>query len=514
MNEIILEMKGIEKAFPGVKALDRAQLIVRKGTVHALMGENGAGKSTLMKCLYGIYHHDAGTISIDGREVRFRNSKEAMDSGVAMIHQELQPIPMMTVGENIFLGQYPLKKSGLIDHARMYRETESFLQQVGLHINPKILLNDLTVSQMQSVEIAKAISHHARIVIMDEPSSSLTNAEVQKLFEIISRLKEQGIAIIYISHKIAEIKAISDEVTIMRDGKYIGTWPASELSTEDIIHHMVGREMNQQFPDSRSNPQEDVELEIVNFCSPNHLSFQNCNFTLHKGEILGVGGLVGAQRTELMEAICGIRSCVPGAILKRKGQTIKIRRPKDAIAKGIALVTEDRRKSGIFAVLPVNDNVAIASLDQYIRYGALLNHKAIASVVDKSIDAFSIKTPSHKARLENLSGGNQQKVILARWLANDPDILILDEPTRGIDVGAKYEIYEIIYDLVAQGKSIILITSEMSELLNLSDRIMVMCEGRISGFLNKEEATQEKVMDLATRFIDKSKIVTEEEVHA
>lgn len=514
MNEIILEMKGIEKTFPGVKALDHAQLIVKKGTVHALMGENGAGKSTLMKCLFGIYHRDAGQIIIDGKEVSFKSSKEAMDCGVAMIHQELQPIPMMTVGENIFLGKYPLKSSGLVDHARMYKETEGYLQQVGLNINPKVLLNDLTVSQMQSVEIAKAISHHARIVIMDEPSSSLTNTEVQKLFDIIHRLKEQGIAIIYISHKIAEIKTISDEVTIMRDGKYIGTWPADDLTTEDIIHHMVGREMNQQFPDSQSKPEEEVELEIENFSSPNPLSFQNCNFCLHKGEILGVGGLVGAQRTELMEAICGIRSCRPGAVIRLRGKEITVRRPKDAIAKGIALVTEDRRKSGIFAVLPVNDNVAIASLDQYVRKNRLLNHKAIAEVVEKSIAALRIKTPSHKTRLESLSGGNQQKVILARWLANNPDILILDEPTRGIDVGAKYEIYEIIYNLVAQGKSIILITSEMSELLNLSDRIMVMCEGRISGFLDQEEALQETVMELATRFIDKSKIVTEEEVHA
>ncbi|MGB4609753.1 MAG: sugar ABC transporter ATP-binding protein [Saccharofermentanales bacterium] len=503
MSEYILEMIDINKSFPGVKALDNAQLKVRPGTVHALMGENGAGKSTLMKCLYGMYFADSGQIILDGDTVNFKDSKEALDHGVAMIHQELQPIRMMTVGENIFLGNYPLTKLGLVDHDKMYKETVTYLEDVGLAVDPKTLLNDLTVSQMQSVEIAKAISHNAKVVIMDEPTSSLTETEVAKLFDIINDLRSQNIAIIYISHKMKEILEISDEVTILRDGQYVGTWAASELDTDKIIKYMVGRELVSMFPPRTSMAQDETILEISDFSSPAALSFKNCSFSLKKGEILGVGGLVGAQRTELMEAIYGIRLHQPGGCIKKDNVEITINRPQDAIKNGIALVTEDRRDSGIFAVLSVSDNVAIASVDQY-RHGPLLNLKEIDEIVEKSIEKLSIKTPTHKTPIGSLSGGNQQKAILARWLANAPDILILDEPTRGIDVGAKYEIYEIIGRLVEEGKSVIMITSEMAELLGLSDRIMVMCEGKIAGFLDAEEASQEKVMALATKFMVKN----------
>lgn len=499
MSEYILEMKDIDKNFPGVKALDSVSFNLRPGTVHALMGENGAGKSTLMKCLYGIYQKDGGTIIFDGKEINFKDAKESIDSGISMIHQELQPVEMMTIGENIFLGNYPLTKLKTVDHKTMYSKTAELLKEVGLEANPKTLLMNLTVSQMQSVEIAKAISQNAKIVIMDEPTSSLTESEVEKLFQIIDELKKRNIGIIYISHKMDEILRISDDISIMRDGKNVGTWPASEMTNSSIIKHMVGRELVSMFPDKTSHPEDKVVLRAENITSTNPLSFKECFFELKKGEILGVGGLVGAQRTELMEAIYGLRSISQG-LLYIHGEEVVIKKPSDAIRNGLALVTEDRRANGIFGVLPVSDNIIISSLAEYLTNG-LINYNKVNTVVDESIDMLNIKTASSKTKIENLSGGNQQKVILARWLAENPDILILDEPTRGIDVGAKYEIYQIIDELAASGKSIIMITSEMSELLGISDRIMVMCDGRISGFLNRDEATQENVMTLATKFM-------------
>lgn len=509
MNEIILEMKQINKAFPGVQALDNVQLTLKKGTVHALMGENGAGKSTLMKCLYGIYYKDSGEIILDGQEVNFLNSKAAIDAGISMIHQELQPIPMMTVAENIFLGKYP-KKGLFVDHDKMNAESKRFLDIVGLNIPADTLLTNLTISQQQSVEIAKAISHDVKIVIMDEPTSSLTSNEVDKLFDIIRTLTSQGIAIIYISHKMDEILEISDEVTIMRDGKYVATHQAKDLTKAQIIRDMVGRELVNQFPDHVDESTDEVLLDVQNFTSPNPLSFKNCSFQLKKGEILGVAGLVGAQRSELMEAIFGLRDTEAGAEVFINGKEVSIKSPKDAIDNKIALVTEDRRHSGIFGVLSIADNMTIASIADYKGTAGLLDEGAMKKVVDHGIESLRVKTPSAKTRIENLSGGNQQKVILSRWLATSPDILILDEPTRGIDVGAKYEIYEIIDALSREGKSIIMISSEMSEIIGMSDRIMVMCEGRISGYVSPEEATQEKIMELATAFMKTSQEVIEE----
>lgn len=500
MSNYILEMTNITKTFPGVKALDNVTFKLRPGTVHALMGENGAGKSTLMKCLFGIYHRDGGKIVFDGKEVEFKDSKEAIDAGVSMIHQELQPIRMMSIAENVFLGNYPLGKFNLVDHAKMNADTKELLDEVGLHIDPKTLLNELTVSQMQSVEIAKAISHKAKVVIMDEPTSSLTSSEVEKLFEIIDSLKKKNIGIIYISHKMDEILRISDDISIMRDGQYVGTWPASEMTTAKIIQNMVGRELTSLFPPKTNVVSDEVILKVDNLTSPNPLSFKNASFDLHKGEILGIGGLVGAQRTELMEALYGLRVLQEGQISVH-GRPVTIKKPADAIANKIALVTEDRRYNGIFGVLSITDNASIAALKQYVGGFGLLNEQKMNEVVDSNVSRLRVKTPSNKTQIGSLSGGNQQKVILARWLANNPDILILDEPTRGIDVGAKYEIYQIINDLAAEGKAIIMITSEMSELLGVSDRVMVMCEGRVAGFLNKEEATQESVMTLATKFM-------------
>ncbi|MGT2866103.1 sugar ABC transporter ATP-binding protein [Streptococcus fryi] len=500
MSDYILEMKQITKTFPGVKALDKVDFKLRPGTVHALMGENGAGKSTLMKCLFGIYHRDGGQIIFDGKEVDFKDSKEAIDAGISMIHQELQPIRMMSISENVFLGNYPMGKFNLIDHAKMNEDTKVLLDEVGLHIDPRTLLDKLTVSQMQSVEIAKAISHHAKVVIMDEPTSSLTTSEVEKLFEIIAQLKKKNIGIIYISHKMDEILRISDDISIMRDGQYVGTWPASEMTTAKIIQAMVGRELTSLFPPKTNVVSDEVVLRVENMTSPSPLSFKEASFDLHKGEILGIGGLVGAQRTELMEALYGMRTLEQGKIILN-GKEVKIKTPSAAIQNKIALVTEDRRYNGIFGVLSITDNASVAALKQYVGGFGLLDDRKMNNVVNQNVSRLRVKTPSNKTHIESLSGGNQQKVILARWLANNPDILILDEPTRGIDVGAKYEIYQIINDLAAEGKSIIMITSEMSELLGVSDRVMVMCEGRVSGFLNKEEATQEAVMTLATKFM-------------
>ena len=499
-KNIILQMTDIDKVFPRVKALDKAQLTLKEGSVHALMGENGAGKSTLMKCLYGIYYRDGGTITLNGEEVSFSNSKEALDHGIAMIHQELQPIPDMTVAENIFLGDYPMK--GLfVDHAKMEEETRKYLDIIRLDVSPSTKLKNLTISQQQSVEIAKAISHKAKVLIMDEPTSSLTQAEVANLFNVIDALRAEGMGIIYISHKMDEILKISDEITIMRDGQYVGTYDSQKITIGQIIKNMVGRELTNQFPDKDFEPGTQSTLQIRNFSSPNKLSFQDCSFDIKEGEILGVAGLVGAQRSELMEAIFGLRSHQPGGKIIHRGKEIEIKNPNDAIRNGFALVTEDRRNSGIFGVLSIRDNIIAASLRNYRNKTGLLNQQQITEVVDNGIRSLNTKTPSEMTAIENLSGGNQQKVILARWLATNPDIFILDEPTRGIDVGAKYEIYEIINRLAKQGKSVILISSEMIEILGLSDRIMVMCEGKISGFLSKEEATQEKVMDLATKFM-------------
>ena len=502
MQEYVLEMKGVCKSFPGVKALDQVELHLRPGTVHALMGENGAGKSTLMKCLFGVYKMDEGKIIYNGEHVKIDNPFDALQKGIAMVHQELQPIPERPIAENIYCGRYPEKKIlGLIrtvNHKKMYEQTEALLKGLGLHYDPKAKLGSLSVSQMQLVEIAKAVSANAKIVIMDEPTSSLTQNEVETLFSIINRLKESGCSIIYISHKMDEILRISDEVTIMRDGKYIGTWASKELTTDLIITRMVGRELTNLYP-KRENLPGDVILRVEDFTSIHPKSFRNVSFELRKGEILGVSGLVGAQRTELMEGIFGLRASERGTITYL-GKKLRINRPKTAIENGIALLTEDRRGSGIFGVLSVSDNVSIASLQQYLLFHLMLNDKKIASLVQDNVKKLSIKTPSIKTQIQSLSGGNQQKVIISRWLANDPDVLIMDEPTRGIDVGAKYEIYCIIAELAKQGKSIIMISSEMPELIGMADRIMVMCDGRVTGFVDEKDMNQETIMELATRF--------------
>ncbi len=502
MSEYKLQLKGVSKSFPGVKALDNVQLSLRPGTVHALMGENGAGKSTLMKCLFGIYKMDAGEIYLDGQKIVINNPDDAMRYGIAMVHQELQPVPARTVAENLYLGRFPTKKFGplqVIDHKKMYEDTAHWLKEVKMDFDPKALLGDLSIGQMQSVEIAKAVSHNAKVVIFDEPTSSLSDNEVEALFRIMNDLRAKGVAMVYISHKMDEIKRIADDITIMRDGTYVGTWSAAEMTTDDIITKMVGRELTNVYPERKNKPGE-VIMEVKKLSSIHEKSFQDVSFTLRKGEILGFGGLVGAQRTELLEGVFGMRGIKSGEIYI-KGKKVTIKHPADAMKAGIGLITEDRRGNGIFGCLSIKDNVGVSIYNKHLKAGFVLDHKAINGIVDDSIKKLHIKTPNMQEHIANLSGGNQQKVIVARWLANDPDILIMDEPTRGIDVGAKHEIYEIMNDLAAEGKAIIMISSEMAELLGMSDRVYVMCNGKMRGEITeRQEMTQEHVMSYATKF--------------
>ena len=502
MSEYRLVMKGVVKTFPGVKALDHAQLELRPGKVMALMGENGAGKSTLMKCMFGIYKMDEGEIEYEGQKVNIPTPLDALDRGIAMVHQELQPIPARTVAENIWLGRYPTKKYGIVtvvDHAKMYKDTDELLKKLKLDINPHAKLGSLSIAQMQMVEIAKAVSANCKVLILDEPTSSLTANEVESLFRIMRELKEQGVALVYISHKMDEIKVIADEVTIMRDGQYIGKWDVANMTKEEIIAKMVGRELSNLFPPLENVPSDEVMMKVEDFTSIHPRSFRHCSFELKKGEILGVAGLVGAQRTELMEGIFGLRAHTSGKVWI-KGEEVNIKQPRDAIRKSVALLTEDRRATGIMGVLSVADNISIASLDALRKGPIMLDDKKILDLVATNKEKMAIKVPSPKTQIKSLSGGNQQKVLIARWLANNPDVLILDEPTRGIDVGAKYEIYCIIADLAKQGKSIIMISSEMSEIIGMSNRVMVMCDGRITGFIDGKDATQENIMELATQF--------------
>lgn len=495
-NEYLLEMREITKEFPGVKALNSVTLQVRPGTVHALMGENGAGKSTLMKCLFGIYTPDGGEMLLNGRKLELRSSKDALDQGISMIHQELHPVPHRSVAENVWLGRFPTRFS-LVNHKRMMRDTEDLFHNLNMDINPKALVGSLSVSKVQSIEIAKAVSFNAKVIVMDEPTSSLTGNEVEQLFRIIRDLRSRGVSIIYISHKMEEILRISDEVTIMRDGAKIGTWAASTLTTDLIISRMVGRDLSQRFP-PRSNVPSGTLMKLEGLTSTNPKSFKDISFELKRGEILGIGGLVGSQRTELIEAIFGLRALSSGRI-QLNGRDVKIKSPVDAIRHKIALLTEERRATGIFPVLNIYENTVISNLGRYQRPYLLLDKKRMKADVESSIQRLRVKTPSSSQLIKNLSGGNQQKVLLARWLLTEPDILLLDEPTRGIDVGAKYEIYTIIADLAKQGKGVIMISSEMPELLGMSDRVLVMNEGRLSGIVDGKTATEQEVMRLAAQ---------------
>ncbi len=496
-SEFVLEMTDIEKQFPGVKALDHAKLRLRPGTVHALMGENGAGKSTLMKCLFGIYKQDGGEIRIDGQPVHFTGPKNAMENGVAMVHQELNQVLQRSVMENIWLGRFP-KQGGLVSHKVMFEETKKVFDDLDIPVNPKTIIGKLSVSQRQMVEIAKAVSYNAKILVLDEPTSSLTQEEVEHLFVIINKLRAKGVAMVYISHKMEEILRISDEVTIMRDGQWIATEHASDLTTDKIIKLMVGRDLTERFP-PKTNVPGDVVMEVKNLTGKYMPSCIDVSFNLHKGEILGVAGLVGSRRTELLETIFGIAHHEKGEILK-DGRPIQNKTPKDAIANGFAMLTEERRATGIFGGMSILFNSVIANIKNY-RKGILLSNATMKTDTQWVIESMRVKTPSQKTHIRSLSGGNQQKVIIGRWLLTKPEILLLDEPTRGIDVGAKYEIYQLIINLANEGKSVIVVSSEMPELLGICDRIMVMSNGHLAGTLDIKDANQEEIMRLAAMYV-------------
>ena len=496
-------MLDIEKQFPGVKALDHAKLQLRPGSIHALMGENGAGKSTLMKCLFGIYKKDAGSIRMNGKEINFTSPRNALDHGVAMVHQELNQVLYRSVMENMWLGRFPLK-AGLVDHKKMYNDTKAVLDDLEIKVDPKTIIGTMAVSQRQMLEIAKAVSYNAKILVLDEPTSSLTSEEVEHLFRIMRRLCDQGVGIIYISHKMDEIKRISDEVTIMRDGQWISTDKTENLSTDDIIKRMVNREMTNRFP-AKDNVPGDVLMEVSHLTGKYMPTCQDVSFELRAGEVLGVAGLVGSRRTELLSTIFGIMARESGEI-KLNGKPISNKTPRQSIKNGFAMLTEERRATGIFPYASILFNTVISNLGSY-KKRPLLSDKKMTADTDWSISSMHIKTPSQKTLIKNLSGGNQQKVILGRWLLTKPDVLLLDEPTRGIDVGAKYEIYELILQLAREGKAVMMVSSEMPELIGICDRILVMSNGHMAGILERGkdfggiENEQETIMRLAAQYV-------------
>ena len=497
MAEYLLEMKNISKSFPSVKALDNVDLRIRAGTVHALMGENGAGKSTLMKCLFGIYSADSGEILLDGKRVSFKNSKEALESGVAMVHQELNQALKRTVSDNLWLGRYPTSLGFITRESEMRRRTLAIFDELGIEVDPDTIMSRMSVSERQMVEIAKAVSYDSKIIVLDEPTSSLNDREVEHLFRIIGKLKARGCGIIYISHKMEEILQISDEVTVMRDGKHIATERAKELTMDKIIKLMVGRELTERFP-QKNNEIGEVVLEVEGLCT-RYAPIRDVSFKLRAGEIVGVAGLGGAGRTELLESIFGLCEKKSGE-MRLHGKKIENKNPREAKKNGFALLTEERRANGIFGILDITDNTVISGLPKYRRGGLFLSDRKMNKDTEWSIKAMRIKTPSRSTKIRTLSGGNQQKVILGRWLLTDPEILLLDEPTRGIDVGAKYEIYQLIISLAESGRSVMMVSSEMPELLGVCDRILVMSGGRLAGELESKDATQEKIMELASRF--------------
>ena len=494
----LLEMRNICKSFPGVKALDNVSLTVRPGTVHALMGENGAGKSTLMKCLFGIYSKDSGTITLEGKEVNFKSSKEAMENGVAMVHQELNQALTRTVTDNLWLGRYPKVGGIVVSEGTMRKRTKEIFDQLEVHVDPKAIMSTMPVSQRQMVEIAKAVSYDAKVIVFDEPTSSLTETEVEHLFRIINMLRDKGCGIIYISHKMEEILRISDEVTIMRDGQYVATKPAKDLTMEEIIRLMVGRELTNRFPPKENVPGETI-LEVEHL-SGKYTRLKEASFQLRAGEILGIAGLDGSGRTEVLENLFGSMTKASGTI-RLHGKEIKNRNPRESIKNGFALLTEERRATGIFGIRDIRDNTVISNLKSYLMGGICLSDKKMRQDTDWAIRAMRIKTPSQKTQIRSLSGGNQQKVIIGRWLLTKPEVLLLDEPTRGIDVGAKYEIYELIINLAKEGKGVIMVSSEMPELLGVCDRILVMSGGQLAGEVDAKTTSQEEILTLAAKYV-------------
>lgn len=497
--DVLLRMEGINKTFPGVKALDNVSLTVRAGTVHALMGENGAGKSTLMKCLFGVYNKDGGHIFLEGKEINFKNSKEALENGVAMVHQELNQALKRNVMDNMWLGRFPRvsKWCPLTSESKMYEATKKVFEELDVHVDPRTVMSRMPVSQRQMVEIAKAVSYNSKVIVFDEPTSSLTEEEVEHLFRIINMLRDRGCGIIYISHKMEEILRISDDVTIMRDGQWIATRPAKELTMNEIIRLMVGRELTNRYPE-KDNVVGEPLLEVKGLTAE-YSQLKDVSFIAKKGEVLGVAGLDGSGRTELLENIFGIATRKSGEIYLH-GKRVMNRNAREALANKFAMLTEERRATGIFGIRDIQANTTISSLRRYL-VGPLLSEKKMSEATEWGIKSMRTKTPSQRTQIRSLSGGNQQKVILARWLLTEPEVLLLDEPTRGIDVGAKYEIYQLILNLAKEGKTVIMVSSEMPELLGVCDRILVMSGGRLAGEVDAKTTSQEEIMTLAAKYV-------------
>ncbi|MBD9572575.1 sugar ABC transporter ATP-binding protein [Ensifer sp. ENS08] len=491
--EYLLSAEGIRKEFPGVVALDDVEFKLKRGTVHALMGENGAGKSTLMKILAGIYTPDKGDVKLKGAEIRLKSPLDALENGIAMIHQELNLMPFMTVAENIWIRREPKNRFGFVDHGEMRRITARLFDRLKIKIDPEIEVRHLSVANRQMVEIAKAVSYESDVLIMDEPTSALTEREVAHLFEIIRDLREQGIGIVYITHKMNELFEIADEFSVFRDGKFIGTHASSDVTRDDIIRMMVGREITQMFP-KEEVPIGDVVLSVKNLALDG--VFRDVSFDVRAGEILGIAGLVGSGRSNVAETLFGVTPASSGAI-SIDGKTLSIDSPNTAIRNRMAFLTEDRKDTGCLLILDILENMQIAVLQDRFVKGGFVTEKQVTAACEEMSRKLRVKTPNLQERIENLSGGNQQKVLIGRWLLTNPRILILDEPTRGIDVGAKAEIHRLVTELARNGVAVIMISSEMPEVLGMSDRIMVMHEGRVTGFLDRAEATQIKVMELA-----------------
>ncbi len=502
MSDVLLEMRDITRDFPGVRALDGVTFEVRRGTIHALVGENGAGKSTLMKVLSGIHPHGTygGTLRLDGREQRFHGVRDAEHAGIAVIHQELALVRSLSVAENVFLGAERLRAPGVVDWPRTHREAAEATARVGLHVNPATRVADLGVGAQQMVEIARALRRDARLLVLDEPSAALTEAETETLLAILADLRARGVTCIYVSHRLGEVQRIADRVTVLRDGRTVCTDDIAAMPVERIVRSMVGRELGHMYPHRDRTP-GDVVLDVRGWTVVNpadgRVAVREASFTVRRGEVLGFAGLMGAGRTELVMSLFGAWGRRTGGSLAMDGRALDVRDPRAAIANGLALVTEDRKRDGLVMDLGVHHNVTLASLRRIAR-GGVLNHAEEARLAGAAVREMRTRTPSLAQRVRNLSGGNQQKVLIARGLLTEPRVLFLDEPTRGVDVGARVEVYEILNDLVDRGVCVVIVSSELSEVLGMSDRVLVMREGRIAGELKRDEATEERVMRLAT----------------
>lgn len=494
-EKMLLKMEDVSKAYSGVPALKNVRLELARGEVHALMGENGAGKSTLMKILSGIVQRDSGNIFLEGEPVEIKSPKAALDLGISMIHQELNPVRAMTVAENIFLGKEPCYGfTGVVNRRKQRELTQKLFREMDVAIDPDKTMAKLSVAEMQLVEIMKAVSYRSRIIIMDEPTSAITGREVARLFEIIRGLKAKGIAIIYISHKMDEIFRISDTITVLRDGQYIETRPAKELDHDTLVKLMVGRKISEMFPKREATAQPEVIFEADGLTQQG--VFENISFKVKKGEVFGIAGLMGAGRSEVMETVFGLRQADAGTV-KIYGREVRIKSAADAIRHRVALITEDRQLKGLNLKASVRDNISLVSLKQFSRFGQFLQFKKENEAADAEIEKLRIKTRGRSQIVRTLSGGNQQKVVLAKWLLAEPEIIILDEPTRGIDIGAKAEIYKIIAQLTAQGKTVIMISSELEEILGMCDRVIVLYHGKITAEFERAEFNQENIIKAA-----------------